>query len=175
MRILLSTKERAWAIHLARALDGKVLLVDLTPGDRMTAELLMYDLPIYDVQDVLDGMIELGEAVDEIENFFYLPAPAKIEKWNLTDKNAGRLQSDAFLHTIFVAADPYEVYSKLHCLLIDTKGTETGEQVFDFRIRKGAIYLGKMYMDERIAKNVEVLKTGEEKLTPIEKIRRALL
>ena len=175
MRILLSTKERSWAISLARALDGEVLFVDLTPGDRTTAELLGAELPIYDVQDVLDGMIELKDAADEVEGFFYLAAPAKSEKWNLNEGNAPHLRSDAFSHIILMAEDPYAVYPYIESLLIDTGGRALGDDVFDFLLRKGATYLGKAYTDERIEKNIEVLRTGEEKLGVIGKIRRALL
>lgn len=175
MRILLSTAERAWAILLARALDGEVLFVDLTPGDRTTAEMLGAELPIYDVQDVLDGMIELKDAADRFEGCSYLAAPARTEKWNLNEENAPRLKTDAFSHTILMAEDPYSVYPYLESIFIDTQGHASGDDVFDFRLRKGATCLGQAYMDTRIEKNIEVLRTGEEKLGLIGKIRRALL
>ena len=175
MRILLSTKERSWAIPLARALDGEVLFVDLTPGDRTTAEMLGSELPIYDVQDVLDGMIELKDAAEEVKGFSYLAAPAKTEKWNLNEENAPRLLTDAFSHTILMAEDPYVVYPHFKGLFIDTGGRASGDDVFDFRLRKGATYLGKAHTDARIEKNIEVLCTGEEKLGLLGKIRRALL
>lgn len=175
MRILLSTKERSWAILLARTLDGEVLFADFTPGDRTTAEMLGAELPIYDVQDVLDGMIELQDAAEEVEDFSYLAAPAKTEKWNLNEENAPRLRTDAFSHAIFMAEDPYAVYPLVEALFIDTGGRASGDDVFDFRVRKGATCLGKAYTDERIEKNIEVLRTGEEKLGLFGKIRRALL
>lgn len=175
MRILLSTRERSWAILLARTLDGEVLFADLTPGDRTTAEMVGAELPIYDVQDVLDGMIKVQDAAEEVEGFSYLAAPAKLEKWNLNEENAPRLRTDAFSHAIFLAEDPYAVYPHLEALFIDTGGRASGDDVFDFRLRKGATCLGKAYTDARIEKNIEVLRTGEEKLGLLGKIRRALL
>lgn len=82
-------KKEDFAIDIAKSLilNGPVILIDLDSRNRIFAEKLgVAEYTIYDIEDVLEGVVDADKAAVEIEDSFYLLSSSIIDKYSFDEK-----------------------------------------------------------------------------------------